>query len=281
MPRPLRTTLSCLPLLIATTLLTRPAQLLALDGGHRSTRIERSAPNRLDVLVNGADTSVQRIPLEGWVTTDLLAYRFRLVALDANGIALALPALTSLTLHVVTGSGSSQVRLSHDSWDFALPRPFAIRLGASDSIAVFLEIAGFQDDGSDLRVSIDFEPTDRRQTRLPLTSEHVGARPAIDSEASWEWQPTSDGRVLAMAGLPLANAASISLVDVESGATLWSSAVSSLTPGAAIVTGSVKRLCVPVTAGRTYRLTVSFTGVAPRAGHGNAVLAMMLPSPTR
>lgn len=273
------TTLLCLAAALV-LLAPAPATALRPDVTQTDDRDESRTP--IAVVAERADVAPYRIALNSRIGRDLMAYRFRLQAVDASGQVLEIPEGFALHLHLGTVGWHSLVQLTASRRDLTLPRPLAVRMGADDSLVVVINFPAAALGALSLRVSIDYEPGDRPSSRMPVVPLRTASRLAPDGRTgTWEWSPQSDGRVLAMSGIPLEEVAAVTVQEVESGATLWSTTMNAVAPGAALPDGAVLRLGVPVSAGRTYRLTVTFTGPAAGGERNGDVLAMVLPSTAR
>lgn len=245
-----------------------PATADALDGA-AAQLVDLRAENRLQVFVRADSASAQVV--EDRVGRDLLAFHFRLEAVDAEGNLQPVPAATRLVLRI--GSGiASQVSLSRDAVALTLPRPFAIRVGADDPIAVAL-VEDSGDEAVTLRLTIEYEPIERARTRLAVSSVRAEQGAATASATSFEWQQPVGGRMMAIAGLPLDRVATIALVDVATGERMWTTDLRGRSAGDARG-AAAPRLGVAVEAGRTYRLEVTTTEQGVPAA---SVIAVVLP----
>ena len=191
-----------------------------------------------------------------------------------------MPATGGLAIRVGTARGLSQVELNSRTSEFTLPRPFGIQLGANDSLVVALAWVPADAEDVTFRISIDYEPVGRARTRLPVNSVRSGAAVVTDDRTrTWEWQPTQDGRVLAMTGVQLEGVEAIRLIDTESGAVLWDASRGGQAVGGAVPAGAAVRLGVSVRADRRYTLIVTFA--APQETTNRAadvITAVILPS---
>lgn len=259
--------------------LLNPASAEAIEGSSSSSLVDRRSENRIEVVVDGTGAEVRQIPLGDQFGKDVMAFRFRLEAVNKFGATIAMPASIVLTMRVGALSANSEVRFTRDLSDLTLPRPWAIRLGADDSLVVSLAGSETANDEISFRLSIDYEPLDRVQSRRAVNTMETDSRTSeVGLVEAWDWRPTTDGRLLAMTGLSLDRIDAIALVDVETGAILWSTDVSGHKVGGSASASAVLRLGVPVTAGRSYRLTVTYSATALDAMTSRAVVAMVLPS---
>ncbi|HET6681937.1 MAG TPA: hypothetical protein VFG84_12105 [Gemmatimonadaceae bacterium] len=235
--------------------------------------------NRIVVdLVADGNSDLQSVLLINSSEHDLMAYRFRVDG-PWPGAADGDPADTPGNLIVLVDGDpmSRALRLSSGSRDVTFPRPLGVRIRAGDSIRVAISFPEGQTREVAMRLSIDHDPVDRPASRIAVVA--VAARSSVrtSSATTWEWTEESDGRLLAVSGVPVQHVRLVSLIDLESGATLWSSTRggdNARAPGAA---GAVLRLGVPLVAGRTYRLTATYADGAVESPVGHGVVAMVLP----
>lgn len=277
-PRPFQ--IAALTFFAALSLLV-PASAAAIEGGAKSTVLDRRAESRMEVVVDGNATAAHRIALSDRIGRDLMAYRFRVEAVNEFGATIEMPAAVVVTLRVGALGANSEVRFTHDLRDLTLPRPWAIRLGADDSLVVWIDGSEAASAAS-FRLIIDYEPVDRFESRMAVTSVRTDAQATEGGRVeSLEWRAATNGRLLAMTGLPLDRVEAIVLTDIESGVTLWSTDVRGPTTGGSAQAGAALRLGVPVTAGRRYRLSVTFSATARTAMEPHSVVAMVLPAMAR
>ena len=265
---------------LAALLLFAAATAGAADVAMGDPTARPAIKDRLQVTVVAGDSLRQRIALSDRIDRDLLAYHFRLEAVDARGGTIALPAAVSLTLRVGSGDRGSQLLFSAAGQDLTIPRPWALRLRTEDSLFIIVELGGDTVDAVSLRVSIDYEPVGRDRSRLAITSARADQRGAIGDEASvWEWTQPTDGRLIAITGLPLEQLRQISLVEVESGRVMWSADLGGEMVMAPTSAGSpALRFGVPVVAGRTYRLVAGCACDSSTRTPAEQVVAMVLPT---
>lgn len=264
---------------IATLLaLLVPATAEATGVATKHTWVDQQSERRVVVTVAPGDAEL--VAFSQTIGRDLMAYRFRLEAVDPSGRARELPAIDALVIRVGTARGTSQIELTSAAREFTLPRPFGILLGATDSLAVSLAWVPTETEDVTIRISIDYEPVDRTRTRLSVSSERSDAGVEADGQSrTWEWRPSQDGRLLALTGVPLDGVVAIRLVEVESGAVLWDASRRGQDVGGAVPAGAAVRLGVSVRADRRYRLIVTFAEVRPTTERAvDGVTAVILPS---
>jgi len=267
-----------LPLVSLGVALLAPATAAATEVKTKHMLVDQQAERR--VIVTMSPTDAELMVFSEPIGRDVMAYRFRLEAVDQFGLARELPSDGGLAIRVGTARGQTHVELNGRSRDFTMPRPFGIQLGANDSLVVALAWAPAEAGDVTFRISIDYEPVGRERTRLSVTSVRSGAAVETDARTRfWEWRPTQDGRVLAMTGVELAGVEAIQLVDVETGAILWDASRGGQAVGGAVPAGAAVRLGVSVRADRRYRLVVTFA--TPREmidGPADVITAVILPS---
>lgn len=242
---------------------------------------QTSAANRIEVqVVADGDSGGQSALVVNEMSHDLMAYRFRVDGAEPATVAGA-ESPWEVTVLVGSDHASRALRLTTGSSEVTFPRPLGVRVGAGDSLRVILSFPGGPARELTLRLSIEYEPIDRPQSRIAVVA--VDARPSAGSTiaSNWDWTEEAGGRLLAVAGLPLHHVSLVSLTDVESGATLWSSSRRGDRPIELAPAAATLRLGVPLVAGRTYRLTVTFTVGAHEAPSGHGVVAMILPANDR
>jgi len=245
------------PIIASVFALLAPVAAEATDVAAKHTLVDRQSERR--VVVTLAPSDAELVVFSETINRDVMAYRFRLEAVDRFGHSRDLPAIGALAIRVGTVRGPSQVELTSSAREFTLPRPFGIRLGSDDSLVVALAWVPADAEEVTFRISIDYEPAERARTRLSVNS--VRADAGVEAGArsrAWEWQPTQDGRVLAMTGVRLDGVEAIQLIDVESGAVLWDASRGGQAVGGAVPVGAAVRLGVSVRADRRYRLVVTF-----------------------
>jgi hypothetical protein len=255
--------------LMTALFISLPSTACALNGGTGARLVDLPAENRLQVLV-GADSAGDGVVVEGRVGRDLLAFNFRLEAVDADGQATAIPADARLVLRI-GGDVAGEVTFSRDFAELTMPRPYAIRVGAEDQIVV-----GTANEASagpvTLRLTIDYEPIERARTRMVVRSFRVAQQAQSATAASFEWRQTSNGRMLGIGGLPLSQIGTVVVVDGATGERLWATDLR----GARTTAGTALRLSVPVQAGRIYRIDVTLLEARSKPV-AESVLAMVLP----
>ncbi len=250
---------------------------LALIPGAKASATETQ--DRLLVTVEAADPSPQHIALAERIDRDLMAYRFRVEAVDAEGREVALPTATTLAMRIGTGDRGSDLLFNEALRELTIPRPWALRLRTEDSLHFVVESHGTSVRVIRLRVSIEFEPAERERSRLAITSARADNRVAYDQPAgTWEWTQPMDGRLIAISGLALAHVRKVALVDVGSGRVVWSADLGGEMSLASSGSGSpALRLGVPVAAGRVYRLVTDCPCRLPAESEEEPVVALVLP----
>lgn len=204
-----------------------------------------------------------------------MAYRFHVVAVDPAGRRVLPPLGWEIAFRhgVAADAFRPIVSLSASVLELDLPRPLGVRLETADSIEIVATWADSTATGTTLVVTIDFDPMDRAASRLAVVP--VGVREPIARTATiqqWELVATGNGRLLAIAGIPMDGLLSLALQDVETGETLWQGARVSSFGGPS----SVARLGVALREGHRYRIVASFA--TPRSATERTIVAMVLPA---
>jgi hypothetical protein len=160
------------------------------------------------------------------------------------------------------------VQLGAAQPELALPRPFGVLLAVGDSLVIAMhELPAV--DSLLLRIDIAYE----NGAAGRLTTEPLQARTVHDASdaRSWELRPEVSGRIVVLAGLDIAAAREIVLLDVDADVVLWR--LHATERGLDFVShGTVVRPSVPLQAGRTYRVEVRGGSVA--AGDLLALIAV-------
>ena len=110
---------------------------------------------------------------------------------------------------------------------------------------------------------------------MPVNAELHSA--AGDTATSWRFTADVDGRVLALAGLPMQRVHAIALIDEASGEILWSTTVNNKSSRAYCPV--LPRLGTKVEAGRAYRVDVVYSEYVSIT-HLTGAVAMVLPQLT-
>lgn len=271
-PRSIRSTRSLLAAIVTSLLVSLPVTACAMNAGAAASLVDLRSEHRLQLVVR-ADSARDGVVVGDRVGRDLLAIHFRLEAVDAEGRVIPIPADARLVLRI-GGDTEGQVTFSRDLADFTVPRPYAIRVGADDELYLGLVEDGALD-GATLRLTIDYEPTERSRSRLVARSVRAALRDRDLEAASFEWRQPVDGRVLAISGFPLDRVATIALVDGVTGEPLWTTDLRGRTAGPSARSAAAVRLGVPVVAGRSYRLDVTLETAT--AVIGESVVAVVVP----
>lgn len=264
-----RSTRSAIRHLMAALIITLPSTACAFSGGTGARLVDLRAENRLQVVVR-ADSARDGIVMEDRVGRDLLAFNFRLEAVDGAGNPTAIPVDARLVLRI-GGDAAGEVTFSRDLTELTMPRPYAIRVGADDEIFVGVSEEGALDDVT-LRLTIEYEPTERAKTRLVVRSFRAALQQQTATQASFEWRQATNGRMMGIGGLPLDRVATVVVVDGVTGEPLWTTDLR----GSRITRGTALRLGLPVSAGRTYRIDVTMLEASSKPV-SESVLAMVLP----
>jgi hypothetical protein len=202
-----------------------------------------------------------------------MAYHFHVDAIDSTGHRASGPQSWEITFRGGAMALRTLVSLSANDFDLNLPRPLGIRLEQADSIEIVGTWGDSTTSGITLLVTIDFDPMDRAASRLAVVP--VGASAASPAGAmvqQWSFTTAQNGRLLAITGLPVDSLVSITLQDVETGATLWSAVIASTFGGPR----GVARLGVALQGGRQYRIIVTYT--AGHAAGERTIVGMVLPT---
>jgi hypothetical protein len=247
-----------------------PSALAAATvGGEARFEIEREA-RRLRLTLSPDDG---RIVVGGRVDSAMMVYRFRVVATDRSGTAMAMAMAgdmgewTATVLVIDAARGAAEARalvlLTNSAADFTLPRPLGFRLQAGDSIALRLD-AWSLPRGHELQLVVDYEGGAAAASRLPVSPIAVHGRELTgdvskvaraSAELEWSWTAEHDGRLLALAGLDLRRVREVTLEDSATGERLWSATLCDA-EGRTVFrkVSDVLRLGVAVRQGRSYRL---------------------------
>ena len=278
---------------LAAMMVLSPARALAAAGDDaiRLEDVQQERRLRLGVYLprtdGEGDTTVTRMHSAGGRTSrGLVAYRFRIVVTDSVGAPVSGGEAWQATI-MVGGRAESRdamrplVQLDSRSREVTLPRPLGYHLAAGDSVELVALDHAAAGDGRLLQLVIDYEHDDEATGRLavtpiPASAAFVGSPKEHTVEVTWTWTSGRDGRVLAIAGLPLDRVRAVMLEDAATGTILWSATVSDVDGRTAFGTpGDVVRLGAAMQGGQTYRLRATLWGAAPAGG---AVVALVLPS---
>jgi hypothetical protein len=213
-----------------------------------------------------------------------IVHRLRVDLVDAQGEVILEGASWDVSIWSSSSSNGVMATLDETRPELRIPRPYGLRLNADDSLTVEVDVHALGAAGSTLRAVIDYELPDAGTSRLPvlaLTSSR--AMPSVGStvQDAWTWQPTVEGRLVAVSGATLSHADEIVLEDVETGAVLWRTRTQRSVGASAAATGPEQiRPGVTLEEGRAYRLRTIYAANAAPSEHRRAVapLAVMMPS---
>lgn len=280
---------------LAAVMAVSPAPALAASIGdaNRLQDVQRERHLRLAVDLAGAgqgDTTVARMRSVGGRTLrGLVAYRFRIVVTDSAGALVVSGGAWQATVRVGGRHGSDDtmrplVYLDSRTREVTLPRPLGFHLAAGDSVDLVALHHAAAGDEARMQLVIDYEHDEDATGRLavtpiPAAPSLVGSSTEHTLDMSWTWTPERDGRLLAIAGLPLDRVREVMLEDAATGTILWSTTVSDAAGRTAFGSpGDVLRLGAAMRDGQTYRLRATLWGAATARG---AVVALVLPSGRR
>jgi hypothetical protein len=214
--------------------------------------LDQPAEQRILVSVakltaGAAVTQVAILPRGGMI------YRLSVELHDAAGTPWA-GAWTVTMGSAPAGLQSPQIGLGHLRRQLLLPRPLGIAIAAGDSMLLRIRIDGDSGQALQLRIALDYEPQALRSSRIAVVPIRIEATSGSDeATAGWEWRVPVDGRVMAVAGLVVAQAAELVLMDVEAGTVIWRETVQPQTGEAFGGTADVVRVGVLLKSDRLYR----------------------------
>lgn len=248
-------------------------QPIALPAVQTTSGIDdRRAENRIVVTVASNDA---RTGVGARIDHAAMLYVFRVEVLDAEGQVDRRNAAFELTFSA--GPTRAELRvlviLDQGTREVCLPKPLGYRIEPDDSIRIVATFTTGKD--AHLRLTIEYEPMDRRVSRLgvralspvrPSVRESVAERGA---SRSWSWRAESGGRMLAVAGTALAGAVELVLWDETAGVVVWRTPVGP--------TKQTQRLGIIVQEGRVYTLTAIYKSGTATEMNGS-ILALALPN---
>jgi hypothetical protein len=263
------------------------------------TPLAASSPGAPRVLDNPVERRIELLigssaAGEGFVVgmpRAVTLHRFYVEFTDAagrpiRGFARWSVALTSGATAVAPEVGAVGVeliaQLSAESPELRMPRPFGVRLAASDTLVIVATLEpGAVPADAFLRLTLEYESESVARTRLPVRA--LAPRPALGasspgntSASSWDLQSEIGGRLVAISSPALACATSLVIEDAESGAVLWRMRPVATVPTLVSVQRSdVIRPAVLVAGGRLYRLHVEY-GPGPQTSCGDGTPTAMI-----
>lgn len=191
--------------------------------------------------------------------------------------------LATLESQAEDGVHTPMVRLDRDHPQLRLPRPFGVRVAASDSLRVIATIHGEElPEGVHLFVAFEYESDDVARTRVParaIAPEGFDVEPSeVGAGRTWAIPAELSGRLVAVAGPSMACADAIVLEDAESDAVLWRMRASAPVPTVVSTQRSeVVRPGVVLERGRRYRIRTEVAETSACAG--DALTLMLVPQP--
>jgi hypothetical protein len=221
----------------------------------------------LSLIRNGGSAAVLSAPLHG-----VMVHGF--VAELVNGAGVAVASGTRWQATLESAGGTTLIRLSEEAPSLSVPRPLGI-LGDGDSLLIRIRVAEMTgNEALRLRLTIRYDPPDAPLSRFPVVPMRPLAATAANADnSSWEFQPTVDGRLMAVVGARFQDAGQLTLQEVESGVVIWRASIRS---GAGLPAFAqpheILRVGVSVEAGVRYRLIV--TGPC----RATDLIAMVLPN---
>ena len=237
--------------------------------------LDLPAERRIELLVGAADAGFGTVIAMPRAVT---LHRFRAEFVDAAGRPTRTLVQWSLALMTVApevsvvleaADAEPMARLSADHPELRMPRPFGVRLAASDSLRVIATVqAEDLPAGSYLRLTLEYESEYAARTRLPVRAlapraqgdEQRGlTEQSTSATRAWDWRTDVGGRLVAISGPALACADALMLEDAVTGAVLWRTRLAAPVP--TVVSGQrseVIRPGVVVERGRLYRLRAEY-----------------------
>lgn len=217
-----------------------------------------------------------------------IVHRLRVDLVDAQGEVITAGADWDVTVFSAA-LGGVMATLNQAHPELRVPRPYGLRLDAADSLTVQMDVRAFGAGDVSLRAVIDYELPEATASRLPvlaLTSSRAVLNTTKNSakattEDAWTWQPTVQGRLVAVSSEAVARADEIVLEDVATGAVLWRTRTQRPLSGAAGYQRQEQiRPGITLEEGRSYRLrTIYAANEAPSAAErALAPLAVMRPN---
>lgn len=213
-----------------------------------------------------------------------IVHRLRVDLVDAQGEVIVEGASWDVSIWSNSNSEGVMATLDETRPELRIPRPYGLRLNADDSLTVEVDVHALGAAGSTLRAVIDYELPDAGTSRLPvlaLTSSRAMPSDGATVQDAWTWQPTVEGRLVAVSGASLSLADEIVLEDVATGAVLWRTrTLRSIGASVAFNAAEQIRPGVTLEEGRAYRLrTIYAANAAPSEQHrAVAPLAVLMPS---
>lgn len=214
-----------------------------------------------------------------------IVHRLRVDLVDAQGEVVTEGATWEVTIWSSAVGGGAMANLNEAHPELRVPRPYGLRVDASDSLTVEMDVRALGGAGSTLRAVIDYELPEAGASRLPvlaLTSSRAVMNPAAaTTEDAWTWQPTVQGRLVAVSSEALARADEIVLEDAETGTVLWRTRTQRPVSGAAGFQGQEQiRPGITLEEGRAYRLRTIYAAneVPSQSERAVAPLAVIRPN---
>lgn len=210
-----------------------------------------------------------------------IVHRLRVDLVDAQGEVITSGADWDVTVFSAA-LGGVMATLNQAHPELRVPRPYGLRLDATDSLTVEMDVRAFGAGDVSLRAVIDYELPDFTASRLPVLA-LTSSRAVLNAttEDAWTWQPTVQGRLVAVSSEAVARADEIVLEDVETGAVLWRTRTQRpLSAAAGYQRQEQIRPGITLEEGRSYRLrTIYAANEAPSAAErALAPLAVMRPN---
>lgn len=214
-----------------------------------------------------------------------IVHRLRVDLVDAQGEIVSEGVTWDVTIWSTALVGGAMATLNEAHPELRVPRPYGLRVDATDSLTVEMDVRAFGAGDVTLRAVIDYELPEAGASRLPvlaLTSSRAVLKSAkTTTQDAWTWQPTVQGRLVAVSSEALARAEEIVLEDVATGAVLWRTRTQRPVSGAAGHQRQEQiRPGITLEEGRAYRLrTIYAANEAPSASErALAPLAVMRPN---
>lgn len=213
-----------------------------------------------------------------------IVHRLRVELVDAQGDLITEGGDWDVTIWSAAFGGGAVATLNAGHPELRVPRPYGLRVDATDSLTVVMDVRALGAGGAMLRAVIDYELADTRTSRLPvlaLTSSRAQPNAAqLRAQDAWTWTPAVQGRLVAVSSEALASADEIVLEDVQTGAVLWRTRTQRPASAAAGVQRQEQiRPGITLEEGRAYRLRTIYAANEAPAENARALapLAVMMP----
>lgn len=248
----------------------------------RAALTDSSASGRPQwVIQSGGDSAGQRIEVRERVPHKMMVFRFRVEvsALRADEESLASPKWVA-TLYIVRHNSRTVLPLTTDAPDLTFPKPLGVELSAGDSVILTVEMERPESRTRVARITIGHDPLDSPTARVGIRPFGANVGSAGDSLVV-TWKNDVNGRLMVVTGVLCPSVAEMHLLDVTTGAILWSNSATGRAGFDASNPVGVQWFGVSLIAGHEYRLTVSHRRNGTVGANLPAVTAMVRPSVNR